>query len=232
MTKFQQILFDNSDKKYAEFQSKLIPTVNPKTVIGVRIPVVKKIAKKLFAENQDEVQKFLEKIPHKYYDENNLHVFLISQIKDFEQCIFQIENFLPQIDNWATCDSLKPNVFKKNKIKLLPYIKKWINSKQTYKMRFAILCLMSHYLREDFSTDYLKIVSKIKTNEYYVKMMQAWFFATALCFQYDATIPFIKNQALDDWTHNKAIQKAIESYRISPEIKVFLKSLKVAKNTT
>lgn len=218
-------LFKLQDQKYRDFQSKLIPTVDPDTVIGVRTPELRKYAKKL--AKQEDITEFLDDLPHHYFDENQLHAFIISEIKDYEQCINQLCRFLPFVDNWATCDQMSPKVFKKHRQELLEYIKEWIGSGETYTIRFAIGMLMEHFLEEDFDPAYLELVADVRTEEYYVNMMIAWYFATALAKQYEAVLPFIENQRLDTWTHNKAIQKSVESYRITAEQKEYLKSLKV-----
>lgn len=218
-------LFKLQDQKYRDFQSKLIPTVDPDTVIGVRTPELRKYAKKL--AKQEDITEFLDDLPHHYFDENQLHAFIISEIKDYEQCINQVCRFLPFVDNWATCDQMSPKVFKKHRQELLEYIKEWIGSGVTYTIRFAIGMLMEHFLEEDFDPAYLELVADVRTEEYYVNMMIAWYFATALAKQYEVVLPFIENQRLDTWTHNKAIQKSVESYRITAEQKEYLKSLKV-----
>lgn len=213
------------DKDYQIFQSKLIPTIDSDRMIGVRTPELRKYAKKIIKENK--YKEFLNNLPHKYFDENQLHAFLISEIKDYEECITYINKFLPYIDNWATCDQMSPKIFRNNTDKLISQIKVWISSKDTYTIRFGIGMLMHYYLDDNFKKEYLKIVAKIKSDEYYVKMMQAWFFATALAKQYDETMLYVKNRKLDTWVHNKTIQKAIESYRITVEQKEELKSLKI-----
>ena len=215
-------LFKLQDKKYQELQYKIIPNVD--NIIGVRTPELRKLAKKLVKENN--YKSFLEELPHKYFDENQLHAFIISELKDFNECINYTNKFLPYIDNWATCDQRSPKVFKKNKDNLLKEIKVWINSKETYTIRFAIGMLMSYFLDEDFDKKYLELVSKIKSKEYYVNMMIAWYFATALAKQYKDTIIYLENNKLDTWVHNKTIQKAIESYRITNDQKEYLRSLK------
>ena len=220
-------LFANQDVKYRDFQSKLTPTIEANTAIGVRTPVLRKLAKD-YSKRQD-VDDFLADLPHKYFDENQLHAFILSEIKDFDECIGKLERFLPFVDNWATCDQMSPKCFKKNHEKLLPYLNKWIKSDDTYTVRFAIVTLMAHFLDEDFDEGYLKLVSDIKSDEYYINMAIAWYFATALAKQYDKTIPYIENKTLDVWTHNKAIQKSIESYRVTAEHKEYLKSLKIKK---
>ncbi|MBO4445988.1 MAG: DNA alkylation repair protein [Clostridia bacterium] len=221
----RQELFSLQDLKYRDFQAKLIPTVSPETVIGVRTPALRSYAKELV--KREDISEFLGSLPHEYFDENQLHAFIISLIKDFERCISEVNRFLPYIDNWATCDQLSPKVFKKHKTELLEYIRNWISSDKTYTVRFGIGMLMEHFLDEDFDVSYAETVSKIRSGEYYINMMIAWYFATALAKQYDAVSPFIEKKALDKWTHNKAIQKAVESYRITPEQKSYLKNLKI-----
>lgn len=216
-------LFKLQDKKYQEMQFKIIPNIDNSTIIGVRTPEIRKLAKELIKE---DYKSFLEELPHKYFDENQLHAFIISELKDFNECIDYTNKFLPYIDNWATCDQMSPKVFKKNKDNLLKEIKVWIKSKETYTIRFAIGMLMSYFLDEDFNKKYLELVSKIKSKEYYVNMMIAWYFATALAKQYKDTIIYLENNKLDTWVHNKTIQKAIESYRITNDQKEYLRSLK------
>ena len=217
-------LFELQDKEYGEFQAKLTPGIEKNQIIGVRVPVVRKLAKEYIKD--EESQEFLNTLPHEYYDENMLHGLLISEVKDYEKCIELIDKFLPYVDNWAVCDIMSPKVFKKNKNKLIIKIKEWLKSEHTYMCRFGIEMIMSHYLDEDFKEEYLEMVSKIHSEEYYVQMVIAWLFATALAKQWDATIPYIENQKLDKWVHNKTIQKARESYRITDEQKEYLKGLK------
>ena len=218
-------LFKMQDEKYRDFNSKLIPTVDKKTMIGVRTPELRKYAKQLV--KREDVREFLHSVPHKYFDENQLHAFILAEIKDFGVCLEEVKNFLPYIDNWATCDQLSPKVFKKYRKELLTHIKEWINSDKTYTVRFGIGMLMEHFLDEDFDLTYPEMVAEIRSEEYYINMMTAWYFATALAKQYEKVLPFIENKKLDDWTHNKAIQKAVESYRITDEKKAYLKGLKV-----
>ena len=218
-------LFKMQDEKYRDFNSKLIPTVEKETMIGVRTPELRKHAKKLLKE--EGVEDFLHSLPHKYFDENQLHAFILAEIKDFGVCIEEVKNFLPYIDNWATCDQLSPKVFKKYRKELLTHIKEWIRSDKTYTVRFSIGMLMEHFLDEDFDLKYPAMVAEGRSEEYYRNMMTAWYFATALAKQYEQVLPFIENKKLDDWTHNKAIQKAVESYRITDEQKAYLKGLKV-----
>ena len=221
-------LYSLKDEKYGEFQSKLIPTVDKETVIGVRTPELRKLAKEY--ARRDDVACFLDDLPHEYFEENQLHAFIISGIKEYEDCILRVNQFLPYVDNWATCDQMSPKVFKKNKDKLIDEISCWINSEDTYTIRFGVGMLMTHYLDEDFNPSYLSTVAGLRSDEYYINMMIAWYFATALAKQYDDAVKYIEERRLDDWTHNKAIQKAVESYRITDEQKAYLKTLKVKRN--
>ena len=222
-----QKLFELQDEKYRNFQSKLIPTINSESIIGIKTPELKTLAKDISKGNEILRNDFLSDVPHRYFEENQLQAFIISDEKDFDKCIDYLENFLPYIDNWATCDQLCPAIFKKNHSKLLPYINKWINSNYTYTIRFAIKLLMQHFLNEDFKPEYLEMVAKVESSEYYINMMRAWYFATSLAKQYESTITVIQEKRLDIWTHNKTIQKAIESFRITPEQKTYLRSLRV-----
>lgn len=219
-----QQLQQNCDCKYAEFQSRLIPTIPADTIIGVRTPVLRKMAKDL--KKDERKSEFLAQLPHAYFDENQLHGFLISEISDFGECVAEVERFLPYIDNWATCDQTSPKCFKKHKAELLPFIRKWLTSEHTYTVRFAIGMLMQHFLDEDFSPEYLELAAGIKSEEYYINMEIAWYMATALAKQWDAAIPLLENAKMDVWVHNRTIQKARESYRITPQQKEYLKSLK------
>lgn len=224
----QSELFKLQDQKYGEFQRKLMPTVAKNTVIGVRTPQLRAMAKEI-AKDAPAVEKFLADLPHQYFEENQLHAFILSAMKDYDMCVEQLEKFLPYVDNWATCDQMSPKIFKKHRQELLNHIKHWLVAKETYTVRFAIGMLMEHFLDEDFDLFYLQMASQVRSEEYYVNMMTAWYFATALAKQYEAALPFIENQCLDIWTHNKAIQKAIESRRISPEQKAYLRTLKIRK---
>lgn len=262
MDRIQKQLFGLQDKKYKDFQVKLIPNVDPETVIGVRTPELRKLAKELakglatdsgksankgraktgpeepskgnakdtetgtLKGRAKETKAFLAALPHRYFDENQLHAFFVSEIKDYDRCIVEVNKFLPYVDNWATCDQMSPRVFAKHKAELLKEIKCWLKSKETYTVRFAIGMLMQHFLDEDFDPAYPKLVAKIRSDEYYINMMIAWYFATALAKQYETTIPYIEQNKLDVWTHNKTIQKAVESYRITDEQKKYLRSLK------
>lgn len=223
--KISNELFKLRDEKYAEFQRKLIPNIDSKKILGIRVPESRKLAKKII--NQEELSTaFLNSLPHKYYDEDMLHGILISEIKDYEKCICEVEKFLPYVDNWAVCDIMSPKVFKKNKEKLIKKIKSWISSDEVYTCRFGIEMLMSHFLDSDFKPEYLELPANVRSNEYYVNMMVAWFFQTALTKQWDSAIKYLEENKLSVWTHNKTIQKAKESYRISPERKQYLKTLK------
>ena len=219
-----QRLFTLQDLQYRDFQAKLMPTVDKNTIIGVRTPELKRLAKE-FAKREG-VGAFLDTLPHGYYDENNLHGFILCEEKDFDRVIARLDAFLPYIDNWATCDLLSPKVFKKHKSELLPHIRRWMASGKVYTVRFGIEMLLSHYLDEDFAPEYLDSVAAVESEEYYVNMMIAWYFATALAKQYDAALPILLEQRLAPWTHNKTIQKAIESYRITDEQKAYLRTLK------
>lgn len=224
-TEVEKRLFDLQDLKYRDFQAKLVPTVDAKTIIGVRTPDLRNFAKE-FIKNP-ESDNFLEILPHKYYEENNLHGFIIEKQKDYGKVIELLNNFLPYVDNWATCDVISPKVFKKHLPELLSQIKIWLKSEKTYTIRFGIEMLMSFYLDDKFKPEYLKLVADVKSDEYYVNMMIAWFFATALAKQYDATLPYIEGHRLDKWVNNKSIQKAIESYRITDEQKAILRTMKI-----
>lgn len=221
----EHILFEKQDLKYRDFHAKLMPTIDKETIIGVRTPELRKLAKD-FLKNE-LCEEFVQNLPHKYYDENNLHGFIIEKTKDYDKLIKQLDSFLPYVDNWATCDLISPKIFKRHTEELYVKIKEWLASDRTYTIRFAIEMLMSFYLDEKFKVEYAELVSSVKSEEYYVNMMIAWFFATALAKQYDAVIPFIENKVLDKWVHNKTIQKAIESYRITEEQKNYLRSLKI-----
>ena len=221
----QDQLFALQDKAYADFQSKLLPTVSRETVIGVRTPDLRKMAKQIC--KTPAAQEFLHSLPHRYFDENQLHAFILSEDKDFNTCIANLEQFLPYVDNWATCDQLSPKCFKKHTTELLPYIRKWMKSTHTYTKRFGMGMLMRYYLDGEFKPEFLEWVASIKSDEYYIRMMQAWFFATALAKQWDATLPYIEQHRLHPWMHNKTIQKAIESYRITDEQKALLRTFRV-----
>lgn len=220
----QKRLFELSDEKNADFSAKLTPGIDREKFLGVRIPASRKLAKEIIKEN--EHKDFLNSLPHKYYDENILHSILISEIKDYDECIKYVDEFLPYVDNWAVCDTMSPKAFKNKHERLMNDILRWVDSDQTYTIRFGLKMLMAHFLDNDFKNEYLKIPAKIKSDEYYINMMIAWFYATALAKQWNSTIVYIENGVLDKWVHNKAIQKARESYRITAEQKEYLKSLK------
>lgn len=217
-------IFALADEDYKDFQSKLMPTVDKDKVIGVRTPLLRCFAKELYKEGVYEA--FLSDLPHKYYEEDNLHALLIDKIKDVDTCLAETERLLPYIDNWATCDMLRPKAFKQDSKKLLRYIYKWLESDKTYTVRYGIGCLCSFYLDDNFSPSQLSRVAEIKSDEYYINMMIAWYFATALAKQYESTVAYLEERRLPEWVHRKTIQKAIESYRISGEIKAYLRSLK------
>ena len=218
-------LFRMRDADYALLQAKIIPTVAADRIIGVRTPALRAFAKALYKDRDKE--DFLSCTPHQYFDENQLHAFVISLEKDFDKCIAEVDAFLPFIDNWATCDQLSPKAFKREPEKLLQYIQSWIKSDQTYTIRFAIGMLMQHFLDERFEAGYADMVAEVRSEEYYINMMIAWYFATALAKQYERTVPYLEGRCLDGWVHNKAIQKSVESYRITDEQKAYLKTLKV-----
>lgn len=216
-------LFENKDEVFQKFQARLIPNIPEDSIIGVRTPLLRKMAKRIYAEGGEE---FLSELPHKYFEENQLHFFILSHIKDYDACIAEIEAFLPYVDNWATCDQGSFPIFAKHREDILKKIRVWINSEHTYTVRFAVKLLMQFFLDGDFKEEYPEMVSGIKQDDYYVKMMIAWYFATALAKQYDSIIPFFEEHRLEPWVHKKAIQKAAESFRISDKKKKYLKSLK------
>ena len=226
MNEIQKQLFELQDKEYAQFQSKLTPTIKADSFIGVRVPACRVLAKTLNKNDPDAVSEFLAELPHKYYDENMLHGLLISEIKDFDQCLEPLDVFLPYVDNWAVCDIMSPKCFKKHKAELLPEIKRWTKSAEEYTVRFGLEMLMSHFLDDDFKPEYLEIAAAVHSDKYYVNMMTAWFFATALTKQWDSSVKYIEGNVLDVWVHNKTIQKARESYRISDDQKAYLNTLK------
>ena len=227
ITNVQTRLFELQDLKYRDFHAKLMPTVNKEKIIGVRTPALRVFAKKY--GKTDEAKEYLQILPHQYYEENNLHGLLIEQIKDYDTCLEELERFLPYIDNWATCDMLAVKVVKKHLDTFTDEVYRWMESDHAYTIRFGISMLMRYYLEDAFQMEYPEKVAQIRSEEYYVNMMRAWYFATALAKQYDKILPFIEKQKLDVWTHNKTIQKAIESYRITPEQKEYLRGLKIKK---
>lgn len=221
----RQRIFALQDESYRPFMCKLMPNINPDYVIGVRSPAMKSLAKEL--KHTEGLDAFLADLPHGYFEENNLHGLLIGEEKDYDLAVAKIDALLPYVDNWATSDGLSPKAFKKNRARLREDILRWIESEHTYTVRFAIGMVMAHFLDEDFDASLMERVSRVRSEEYYINMMTAWYFATALAKQWEATIPYIENQKLDRWTHNKAIQKAVESYRITPEQKDYLRTLRV-----
>ena len=221
----RETLFSLRDEKFAAFQARLIPNVAPERIIGVRTPALRKLAKTL--RGSGEAEEFLKALPHDFFEENNLHAFLLCEMKDFDACVQAVEDFLPYVDNWATCDQMSPGVFRKNKQALLPYIRCWIASERCYTRRFGTGMLMSHFLDEDFREEYLRLVSDKRSEEYYVDMMIAWYVATALAKEYEGALPYGENRRLDPWVHNKTIQKAVESFRVSDEHKACLRALKI-----
>ena len=217
-------LFALQDPEYRLFQSRLMPTVDPACVIGVRIPALRKLSRELAGTEQ--AAAFVRQLPHDYYEENNLHGFLIASLRDYGETVAALESFLPHVDNWATCDLLHPRAFDKRPEALPDQLFRWLQSDRTYTVRFAMGMLMSLYLDEAFRPGYADWIAGVKSEEYYVNMMAAWYFATALAKRWDDVFPYLTDHRLPVWTHNKAIQKAIESRRISPEQKQILRSLK------
>lgn len=222
--KIFEMLFSLKDEKLKLFSAKLIPNLSPNNILGIQMPKLKRLSKEL--KGNENLEEFFSSLPHTYLEENTLHALLIAQIEDYDKCIFEINRFLPFIDNWATCDALHPKCFKSNKTKLLNEIKTWLKSSHAYTIRFGIGMLMSNFLEEDFKPEIIDLVISINFDDYYVKMMQAWFLSTALVKQYDKTLPYFQNKKIEKWVNNKAIQKAVESFRISNEQKQFLKQLK------
>ena len=222
--KVYEMLLKVKDDKYKEFQAKLVPNIDEDTILGVKTPEMRNIAKEIFKSGKKD--EFLKELPHKYYEENLVHFFIISMIKDFDECIREVEAFLPNVDCWPVSDQATPGIFKKNHQKLLPYIKKWIKSKHLYTSRFGIRMLMNEFLGAEFKDEYPALVASVKSDEYYLKMMVAWYFATALAKNYDETIKYIEERKLDDWVLKKTIQKAVESFRVTDEHKEYLKSLR------
>lgn len=223
MKKIEELLFDLRDEEYAAFQAKLTPTVDRELFIGVRVPEVRKLAKAL--KDDPLSSDFLRELPHRYYDENMLHALLISEIRDYGKAVEETDRFLSYVDNWAVCDIMSPKVFKKHKAQLLEKIREWTESGETYTVRFGIEMLMSHYLDGDFRPEYLEIPARLRSDEYYINMMIAWFFATALTKQWDAAIPYLEGRRLDEKVMKMTVRKARESYRITEEQKAYLKTL-------
>ena len=225
MTEIQQRLFALQDAGYRDFHAALMPTVDKTLVIGVRMPALRALAKEL--KGTELAADFMAALPHKYYEENNLHAALIGHIRDIQPCLTALERFLPYVDNWATCDMMNPRALAKDKAALLERIRLWLQSGHTYTVRFGMEMLMNHFLEEDFREEYPALVASVQSEEYYVRMMQAWYFATALAKQYEAAVTYLEQRRLGAWVHNKTIQKARESFRVSQEQKEYLKSLKV-----
>ena len=224
MTEIQKFLFSQYDKKYRDFTLPLIPTVDEKTVIGVRLPILKKYAKDLDEKSKND---FLDSLPHEYHEENILHAFILSNIKDYDLFVKRVDAFLPCVTNWSVCDTLCNKHLNKYKNRLIVDVYKWLKSKEIYRVRYAVKCLMNYYLEDDFKEEYIQRVAEIKLDDYYVKMMVAWYLATGLAKNYNQFVKAIEENRFDSVTHNKAIQKAVESYRVSDEHKQYLKTLKV-----
>lgn len=223
----REYLLTNKDDEYREFTARLIPDINKENIIGVRMPTLKKLAKELSCH--DHTADFLASLPHKYLEENTLHGLIIAGMRDFDRLISELEKFLPYVDNWSTCDSLRPVIFKTNREKLYPNVIKWIKADKPYTVRFGIEMLMLHYLEEGFDSEQLEIVASVESEHYYVKMMIAWYFATALAYRYDSTVTYLEDGLLDTWVHNKAISKALESFRLNDEKKTYLRTLRHKK---
>lgn len=225
MRNIEKTLYELQDVNYRELQRRTIPNILPETIIGVRVPVLRKLAKDIFSCGEKE--EFLATLPHKYHEENVIHMMLISMEKDFDTCVKELDIFLPYADNWAVTDQTVPKGFKNHHKELLPVIERWLSSDHTYTARYAINMYMREFLKDDFDISYVELISRKRGDDYYLKMMIAWYFAEALVTQYDKVIPYIENKKLEKWTHNKAIQKSIESYRITDEQKKYLRTLKI-----
>ena len=217
-------LAEVKDDAYREFQAKLVPNIPKETILGVRTPEMRKIAKEVFESAERDA--FLNDLPHKYYEENLIHFFVLAMIRDFDECVRRVEAFLPYVDCWPASDQATPKSFRKNHEKLLPYIEKWIASDHVYTARFGLRMLMNEFLDADFKEEYLALAASKQGEDYYLKMMIAWFFATALAKRYDETVPYLEQHRLDEWVHKKAIRKAIESFRVSDAHKEYLKRLR------
>ncbi len=224
MADIQKYLLSQADQKYRDFTLPLIPNVDERTFIGVRLPILKKYAKTL---NEEDKMEFIQSLPHQYHEENLLHAFILSNIKDFDEFIKYVDIFLPYVSNWSTCDTICNKNLVKYKDQLIKEIYKWLKSDEIYRVRYAVKCLMNYYLGEDFKEEHVKKVEQVKLDDYYVRMMIAWYIATGLAKNYDQFIKVIEEKRFDAFTHNKAIQKAVESYRVSDEHKAYLKTLKV-----
>lgn len=229
MTDIQTALFALRDPAYQAFQSKLIPTIDPQTVIGVRMPALRKLAREI--AGTPVAGGFLQELPHRYYEENNLHGLLISAIPDYDGAVAALETFLPYVDNWATCDLISPKVFKKHLPELEGKIPTWLAAEAEYTVRFGLGTLLGFYLDDAFRPEHLEWAAALRREEYYIRMMVAWYFATALAKQYDHALPYLEKGRLDLWTHNKTIQKAVESTRVCPEHKAHLRTLRRKKDS-
>lgn len=225
MTDIQRKLFELQDLKYRDFHSRLMPDTDKELIIGVRTPLLRKLAKDIIKSGNDT--EFIKHLPHKYYEENNIHSCILCSMKDYGRLMSELERFIPHIDNWATCDMTSLKIFKNHTNELLIHILEWIKSDHTYTVRFAIKMLMDFYLDSEFNEKYLGIVSQVESEEYYIRMMIAWYFATALAKRWEDALPYIENRIMPKWVHNKAIQKAVESYRITNEQKDYLKTLRI-----
>lgn len=226
-TEIHDVLRSAADEEYKKFNSSLLPTVPAETVIGVRTPELRNLSKELM--KRKDLSEFLADLPHDYFEENQLHAFLISSMKDFNDMVRELEVFLPYVDNWATCDQMNPKIFSKHLPELLDLIKVWIKSEKIYTVRFGLKMLMTYFLDDEFTPEYLELAASVESQEYYVNMMQAWYFATALAKQYGLVLPYIKEKKLSPWVHNKTIQKARESFRITKEQKEYLNQYKILK---
>lgn len=223
MNELQTTLFGLQDLKYRDFHSRLMPGIDKDTIIGIRTPVLRKFAKEFVGTT--EAETFLQELPHQYYEENNLHMMLLAGIKEYEKCVCEVERFLPYINNWATCDSPAPKCFAKHKEELLPKIRTWMVSDHTYTIRYGIEMLMNLYLEEDFKPEYPKLAAAVQSEEYYVNMMIAWYFATLLAKQPDCAVKYLENRSLSPDVHKKTVSKAIESFRVSANLKAYLRTL-------
>ena len=224
MTEIQKYLFSNQDLKYRDFTLPLLPNIDADTFIGVRLPVLKKYAKELDPTSRE---KFLSSLPHQYHEENIVHAFILSNIKDYDEFVRYVDAFLPYVTNWSVCDTLCNKYLTKYRERLIQDVYKWLQSDEVYRVRYAVKCLMNYYLSEDFREEHIERVLEVKLEDYYVRMMIAWYLATGLAKNYDSFVKVIEERRFDDFTHNKAIQKAVESYRVSDEHKAYLKTLKV-----
>lgn len=224
MNKIREYLLSKQDIKYRDFTLPLIPNVDEKTFIGVRLPAIKKYAKELDEKSRIE---FLNSLPHQYHEENLLHAYILSNIKDYETFINYVNVFLPFVTNWSVSDTICNKYLIKYRNQLIKEVYKWLKSDELYRVRYAVKCLMNYYLGDDFKKEHIEHVEQVKLDDYYIKMMIAWYLATGLAKNYDSFVKVIEEKKFDAFTHNKAIQKAIESYRVSDEHKDYLKTLKI-----